>query len=190
MFNTVNQKQIDSRIGRLASAMPRWRRSSDATVAIEFSLLAVPFFFLLMGTVEVCLAYASGYLLEGGVITAGRFVRTGQAIQQADPQTAFEDRLCELTSSLINCDEIVYEAIIVDSFSDAEDNEPVFDGDGNMVSQGFSPGDASETILIRASFRYQFKTPLVSVFMPSWNGGDDSMLFMSTYVIRNEPFTF
>lgn len=166
-----------------------WKQDDRGVVAIEFALLAVPFLFLLLGTLEICYAYASGYVLETGIIQAARLIRTGQAQESADPQAAFEAKLCELTSSILDCSAITYESIVVDSFSDAETIEPEYDEDGNMVSQGFSTGDSGETVLIRASYRYHFKTPLVDLFVPSWHGGD-SLLFISTYALRNEPFTF
>lgn len=167
-----------------------WFADTRGVVAVEFALLAVPFLFLMIGTLEICIAYASGYVLETGVVQAARFVRTGQAQDAADPQAAFEARLCELTDAMLDCDAITYEAIVVDSFSTADASEPAFDEDGEMISQGFDPGAANETILVRASFRYRFKTPLVALFNPSWNGGDGSIRFLSTYAIRNEPFSY
>jgi Flp pilus assembly protein TadG len=64
---------------RAARAISRDRRGS---VAIEFSLIAIPFFMLLFGVLEVGIIFFGSSMLEKATADAGRLIRTGQAQEQ------------------------------------------------------------------------------------------------------------
>jgi len=176
-----------------AEKFPRvshWRKNRDGTVAIEFALTAIPFFLLVVGLLETSLLYAAATTLEGGTVAASRLIRTGQAQASGDPQTAFETLLCEHVDALIPCEELVYEAIVPpgNTFDDAEGIPPQFDGDGNLIPDGFDAGGVSDVVVIRTSYRYQFITPFVAPMFS--NNADNSTILMSTVTIRNEPYDF
>ena len=167
----------------------RWLSRDDGVVAIEFAMLALPFFALLIGSVEFSLAFAASYMLEGGTVEAARLVRTGEAVDSGDPETAFKDRLCDQVSFLIPCNDIVYESIVLDSFASASDFAPQYDASGNMVSQGFSAGASENVVMVRVFYKYEFMTPFIGNLVTN-GGGSSSMNLMSTAVIKNEPYTF
>ncbi len=165
-----------------------WRRDERGSTAVEFALVSLPFFTMLIGMVETSLFFASGNVLEGAAHEAARVLQTGQAQQSADPVGAFEDRLCEKVGIMIPCEDIVYEVVTLPAFTDAADYAPQFDAEGNLDSQGFSPGSVEDTILVRVSYRYNFLTPMLGEMM---SGGDgSSMLHMATVIVRNEPYEF
>lgn len=159
--------------------------NQDGATAIEFALLSIPFVFLVIGIIEVAIMFAAAAMLEGATNAAARLVRTGQIKNQADPQAAFRDALCDYTVALVNCNELVFESIPLDSFLDAQDMEPQYDEDGNMTSSGFDPGGSSDRVLIRVSYRYEMMTPFIG---PLLGGADKSILFISTIVLQTEPY--
>ncbi len=167
-----------------------WRKNRDGSVAVEFGLTAIPFFLLVVGLLETSLLYAAATTLEGGTVAASRLIRTGQAQASGDPQTVFEDLLCEHVNALIPCEELVYEAIVPPggTFGDAEGLPPQFDGDGNLIPGGFDAGGVSDVVVIRTSYRYRFITPFVAPMFS--NNFDNSTTLMSTVTIRNEPYEF
>lgn len=181
---------MPSSVFRFLKRRKSWRRDERGATAVEFGLIMFPFFLLFVGMVETTLFFTAGSILEGSALEAARTIRTGVAQQSGDPVTQFEQRLCEMLGVLIPCGDIVYEVQTVpdDSFSGAENIEPQFDGDGNMVSGGFSPGDAGEIVIIRLAYRYEFMTPFLGQIMGS--GSSNSRLLMSTVVMRNEPYEF
>lgn len=163
-------------------------RKEDGTTAVEFSLIAAPFVFILIGLVEMALMFSSQSLLEGATSTAARLIRTGQ-IQQStgDPQQEFENILCDFAEPLIPCNEIQYQVFNMDNFDEAENFPPAtFDGDGNLQDQNFDPGGVSDIVLIRVAYRYSITTPMFQPVLT--NNGDNTRLMMSTIVLQSEPY--
>ena len=162
----------------------------DGATAVEFGLLLLPFFMLIMGIIEISMYYANGIILEGAALASSRVVRTGQAQQSGDAQAAFEQAMCDEVGVMMNCDEIVYEAVSLgSSFAGSMAATPEYDADGNMVSSGFDSGGADEVILIRLSYRHDFLFPLIGDFMEE-NDNTNSATHISTIVLRTEPYDF
>lgn len=167
-----------------------WIRRKDGTTAIEFSLMAIPYIMLTLGTIELSIMYASASLLEGATGTAARLIRTGQLQQDQSgrqPEDIFRDSLCQYATVLINCNDISIEVLPLQSFADAENLEPQFDEDGNVVPQGFGAVGSNDRVLIRTSYRYNMMTPFIG---PLLVGPTNSRLFMSTLVLQTEPYDF
>ena len=167
----------------------KFLKREDGTTSLEFSLVMIPYLILSLGIIELSLMYAAGSLLEGATGSAARLIRTGQ-VQQAtsvDPQDMFRDRLCDYAQVLISCNDVEIEVVPMTSYTDFASLTPSFDGDGNMISQGFNAGGSNERILIRVAYRYEMLTPLVG---PLLSGQDGGTTFVSTIVLQTEPYEF
>lgn len=166
----------------------RWKYKEDGTTAIEFSLLVLPFFMLLVGIIEISLMFTSATLLENATSAASRMIRTGQIQQSSDdPQTLFRNEICDHTMAFVPCNDVVFEVQQLSSFSDFGAIAPTFDSDGNLVSSGFDTGGSSDRVLIRVAYTYEMMTPFIG---PLLAGSDNSILFMSTVVLQTEPYDF
>ena len=168
-----------------------WLRDDTATTAVEFSLIAIPFFTLILSIIELGLMFSAATMLEGATGKASRLVRTGQ-IQQAAADAAsqeqlFRDELCRRAVVLIDCNEIEVEAINVGSFAGGG-VAAEFDGDGNLVSSGFDAGGVSSVILIRTAYRYTLMTPFVNLLLGE--SGTGTRYFLSTVALQTEPYEF
>lgn len=172
----------------LLRILRKWLRNEEGAAAIEFALLAIPFFYLVFAIIEASLMFTSASLLEGATSSAARLVRTGQ-IQQAggDQEAAFRDALCDYATVLIDCNNVVIEAIPLSSFNDYDDAQPEYDEDGNLVSQGFDAAGSNDRVLLRTSVRYNMLSPFVGQLLA---GNDNRLLFMSTIVLQTEPYEF
>lgn len=159
--------------------------------AIEFALVAMPFFMLLIGTLEVAMFFAAGSVLEGGAATAARLLRTGQAQLSADPETTFREELCDRVDSMLDCDVLQYEVIHIaaNTFAAAENYEPEFDDDGNLIPQEFSTGNSNDVIMVQTVYRYEFLTPFIGTLMTG-EAGRNWAYHMATSVIKAEPYIF
>ncbi|TVQ82274.1 MAG: pilus assembly protein [Micavibrio sp.] len=166
-------------------------RNKDGAVAVEFALVAVPLFIVIIGILEMCLFFAAGMALEGAAQDSARVIRTGEAQKTGDPLTAFEDRVCKNSGILMKCGDISYEVIEISggSFYSVAEYEPQFDEDGEMISQGFAPGGVESTVLVRLAYRYKFTTPLIGGLMGDGLGGG-GFTHLSTVIIRNEPYDY
>ena len=175
----------------IRASLGLWKRREDGVVAVEFAMISIPFLVLLVGIVETALYFASSIVLEGASAEAARLIRTGELNDEADPEQAFEDRLCYLVSDIMDCDRIQYEAIAVaaGTFASADTLEPEFDAEGNLIPSGFDTGDSEDVIIVRSYYKYEFLTPLIGSLMTQ-DLGRDYMMLMSTAVIKNEPYSF
>ena len=154
---------------------------------MEFSLVAFPFTYLLMGIVELSLMFAAMSTLDYATNSAARLIRTGQVQQSgASSEQLFKDTLCSYAAVFLDCGALQYEVIKMDSFSDFASYPASFDDDGNLMSTGFDPGAVDDVILIRTAYKYQLLTPLLSsAFSDTTN---NSKLMMSTVVLETEPY--
>lgn len=169
----------------------RLKRRDDGVVAVEFALLALPLFTMILGIVELSMFFASGIVLEGAASEAARQIRIGQVQAAADPEAAFEEELCEKVGVMINCNDLQYEVIHVDedTFSGAQNQPPQFDENGNLMGSGFNSGNSNDVVIVRAAHRYEFLTPFVGG-MIARSTGTNSLMHVATVVIKSEPYNF
>lgn len=169
----------------------KWWSKKDGATAVEFSLLALPFVVMVIGTIEIALMFTTQSLLDASTATAARMIRTGQ-IQQTDAgdqEQLFRDTVCDFSALLIPCADIQLQVTDLASFGDADGlPPPTFDEDGNLQGQGFSAGGVSDVVLIRVVYQYSIITPLMQFVLT--NRDDGTRLMMSTMVLQTEPYEF
>lgn len=166
-----------------------WLFRRDGTTAIEFSLLALPFMLTIVAIIELSLFFVSDSLLQGAVADAARTIRTGQLQSDADPLTAFKNKLCAHAAIFLDCDSIQYQVRKLDTFDD--DLTPEVDEDGNMVPPDTFEVDqiqAGCVAMVRVTYRYQFVTPFFAQIFGNYSG--NRRLQMATLVFQAEPYDF
>ena len=175
---------------RMLNQIKGWLIEEDATAAIEFALVGLPFIIMLIGFIEVCLFFSSAVSLEGATNDAARMIRTGQVQAAGDPVKVFQNELCAQVSGLINCAGLQYQVIPIagNSFSNVAALSPQFDANGNLINQTFNPGQSNGDVLVRVVYQYVFLTPLLGKIITG--GAATQGLLMSTIVIQNEPYKF
>lgn len=175
---------------RKNAILARYIDDQSGATAVEFGLLALPFFMLLVGIFELSMFYASGVILEGAANGASRMIRTGQAQNSGNPQAAFEAEMCDQVGVLVNCADIVYDAVSYgDSFDGVANASFELDEDGNMISAGFDAGGSNEVIMVRLAYSHEFFFPFMAQILSDGTRQNASM-HMSTVVLRTEPYEF
>lgn len=172
------------RCGRL-----KYTRNESGAVAVEFALLAIPFFLLVIAILELAIMFAAESLMEGATMNASRQIKTGalQTSGEENLEALFRDELCSYATVLIRCEDVQIEVRELDSFADAGGMQPQFNEEGDFVSSGFDPGGSSAKVLIRTVYKYTALSPLLGTLL---FGQDNSRLFMSTLVMQSEPYDF
>lgn len=89
--------------GRLR-LLRRFRADTRGATAIEFALVATPFFILMMGILTIGAQYLALNSLEHGVAEASRQIRTGQAQQANMTVGDFRQMVCNSAGTFIACD--------------------------------------------------------------------------------------
>jgi Flp pilus assembly protein TadG len=151
------------------------------SVSLEFAAVAMPFFLLVCGTVELGLLAVNGAVLDGATREAARQIRTGQAQHSSDPLATFRNRLCAEVSGMVDCNRITFDVRSFPSFSSVS-VPPLYDADGNLQPTAFDAGQSSDVVVVRTTMRWNFVTPLLSQVV------GNSRNLISSFVFRNEPF--
>lgn len=167
--------------------LSRFRRAKDGATAVEFAMVALPFFFLLFAIMDISLMFFASTTLENGIIAAARKIRTGEA--QAANMTAqqFRTLVCNEISMLLGCDARLGIDVRKYSGFGSVQFAPALDQNGNMSgNMTFNPGTAGDVVVVRAFYTWPMLTPTVGTQFSNMAGG--KRLLESTMAFRNEPF--
>jgi Flp pilus assembly protein TadG len=183
----------------LASAARRFRADARGVTAIEFAIVAAPFFLLLMGIMTIGLQYLSVHFLEHGVEAAARKLRTGEAQKAGMTLADFRKLFCEEAGFIIACDNRL--VIHIKSSETFAGLSPVTScvTDGSLTPAAGSQGDdirtraggASEAVMVSACYQWDMGLDLwQSVWnlispMPTVAGRP---ILSAATAFRSEPF--
>ena len=156
------------------------RRERDGVAAIEFSLIAIPFFILLFAILETGYIFLLSVMLEGATADGARQVRTGE-VTAATPAT-FQNTVCTNMYGMIDCDDFLYDVRIVPSFGGIPPEAVPVD----QASATFAPGSPDAIVVVRVMYRWNFITPLLENLLGADANGTRHLI--STVAFRNEPF--
>jgi len=173
---------------KLHKKLQDWAEDKRGIAAVEFAMIAMPFFFLIFGLLEVCAIFIMTTVLEHGLNEASRQIRTGQAQEAGFGAVAFKNAVCSELFDLLDCEGNL--TLDVKTFADfgSTDNPSPINGSGDFDSSDFdySPGGANEIVVVRAFYEWDLFTPVMSA--PLANLKDGKRLLQSTIAFRNEPF--
>ncbi len=199
------------------SRRPRFRlwrklaRSKDGAAAIEFAILAIPYFMIIFAIIETFVAFAAEQLVTNAVNTLGRQLRTGQITYQMNrPDTDMNDvtkfrrAFCEEVSIMIQCSEaeistpskLYIDARTFASFAAIPKSIPrkstAAYADIDPTSFKFTPGGPSTINMLRAYYRWQVITDLVRPYITTIRPSDGSLpsdfLIVATTAFQNENY--
>lgn len=170
------------------------RRSEDGSVAIEFAFIAPFFLLLIFGIIETSLSWFGGIVLQNGMLTAARMIRTGQAAATNMTQAQFRTAICNQVNNLLSCDadRLYIDVTAMPNFAGATFTNPQNpDGSFNTALNNFNIGNSSQTggnsiVLVRAFYVWHLTTPLVGALYANMPNND--RLLSASSVFRNEPF--
>lgn len=169
----------------------RWRRlwrDKRGVAAVEFALIALPFFMLTFGLIEIIMVFILSTTMDYGVQEAARRVRTGELQAASGDMAKFKQAVCGELFLLLDCEtKLSLDVRKYDSFS-ATDFTPPVDKDGKLKTDGmvFDAGKANDIVVVRAFYAWDLITPVISAPMSNLAGG--KRLLVATATFRNEPF--
>lgn len=192
--------------GMVSSALARLGRDESGASAIEFSILAIPFFLMVFAIIETFIAFGAEQLLNYGVDKIGRQLRTGEITFNTGELTdvtedEFKLLFCENVSLMIDCKGTFGTRLFLDVRSfDNFDNIPIGvprvgnakGGDLDTSDFDFAPGAASTVNIMRAYFKWQVMTDLIRPYLSNIDTTDGSLpqyyLMVATTAFRNEAY--
>lgn len=179
---------------RRAKFVRRFGRDQRGSVAIEFSLLALPFALLLFAILESCISFAAQEVLANTTDDIARQVRTGQ-LRAADLDAVrLRKMVCDRMEIIVSsgCPGLAIDLRAVDSFQAATGLGAIWnasktdidtsDFDVCKLSNGVSPCQTLSKLVLRVVYRW----PTVMSYMG--NLPNNKTLHFSMAAWQNEPF--
>jgi Flp pilus assembly protein TadG len=163
------------------------RKTREGAAAVEFAMVALPFFVLLYSLLELGLVFMIDAVAENAVVDATRLIRTGQAQQQGFDAAKFKTAFCN-NMSVFQSDcaaRTTIDVRVVAHFA-ADDEGADADGDGVPDEDNYDGGDAQDLILVRIWYRQPMIAPSLTQAVTS--GGAGEVVISSTTAFRNEPW--
>jgi len=161
------------------------RRKREGAAAVEFALVALPFFFMMFALLELGVIFVLDSVLSNAMQGSSRLIRTGQAVAMTPRE--FRDDVCGRMSVFASqCDERISIDVRVIPAFDSPLPDPMADGTTFNDSQlTFQPGTINSLVVVRI----WYKQPLVTTFLGQALSrlNDGSAHLMTTTAFRNEP---
>ncbi|MBX4899375.1 TadE/TadG family type IV pilus assembly protein [Rhizobium bangladeshense] len=209
---TVVDQKTDRKRGFAPFRFSQFRavaRSRDGAAAIEFALLAIPYFVVIFAILETFIAFAAEELVSNAVDTMSRRMRTGQITYNLGrttdmSQTQFRQAFCSEISILIKCStseaatpsKLYVDVQTFSSFSAIPTTIPRVSSDRyadiNTAAFKYTPGGAGTINMLRAYYRWEIITDLVRPYITTIRPSDGSMptqyLIIATSAFQNEQY--
>jgi Flp pilus assembly protein TadG len=166
-------------------------RDDRGVTAIEFGILALPFFTIIFAILETTMVFFAGQVLDSAVEDASRMIKTGRAQAAGYNMTNFRTLMCGYTFNLFDCSKIRIRVKKLDNFTSTSTSTTpttctLTSCELTMV-EDWLPGAGRDVVQVFAYYRW----PLL-VNLPYFNlknQPDNYRLLGATRVFRNEPFT-
>jgi Flp pilus assembly protein TadG len=183
-------------IERLASrtGLVRLTKDETGTTAIEFAMVAAPFFMFIFAIVGVSFYFFINTSLDKGMDQASRLVRTGQAQNAKMTVKDFKDKICSSAGGWIKCNKV---QVFVQKYPDWASVQPqaCVDANGNVVANSAPDGalisqysgSSSDIVMVTTCYKWEF--PASIPYFKLGNMSDKSLMLQSSTAFRSEPFT-
>lgn len=173
-------KSISCKNGSKKRLLGRFRSDNKGATAVEFALVAFPFFFLLTSIIEASLFFFAGQMLESSVDRVGRLVRTGQ-LDETTSKAQLKERLCTEASLLFDCQILLVDVKSATTFAGL--GTPPTAVGGELLSSDFgynSPG-SSKIMRITVTYEWPVFSNYVAAHLADLNSGNALLTAISVF---------
>ena len=170
---------------RLPRCLARFRANERGATAVEFGLIAMPFFGVLFGIMHTSIIMFANQTLQSMTTAAARKVMTGE-IKTSNGVAAFRTALCADPYDLMfDCDKVLVQVkSFGTSFATASPssfvNNACFNADEAPTAECWDAGGARSVVVIRVAYDWPF-----SVNLENFN---EKTTLVAVSAFRNEPF--
>lgn len=187
----------NSRSSSTKKALQGWLYDTRGASAIEFSLVAIPFFLLVFAILGSSLYFFVSTSLEHGVRDAARNIRTGEAKQSSTTIADFRQSVCDEAGAGINCKKLrvliqsdpSWAGITPEACVDA--NNELVNSTGaikELVSD--YAGDASSVALITVCYEWDLADTFSFLKLGKGPNGSGAAVIQAATAFRVEPHPY
>ena len=181
----LSRLAIWPKIVKTPNTIGQFCKEDDGATAVEFGMLALPFFLLFMSIIECSLFFFSGQMMESAIDTVGREIRVG-ILNQTTTADQFKAAVCEEAKILFDCSKIKVDLKVVDTFNNLGGMPQPVDGVVVDEAYGFATPGAERIIMITASYEWPIYTNYLQKYMSGLNSGN--ALITAVSVFKSEPY--
>ena len=165
----------------------RFARDRDGATAVEFALVATPFFLLLFGILEIALIFFATAVSEDAVSEAARDIRTGEVQTLGQTEVDFRGAICARIDVIADCGRLRVDVRTFDNFNAADMGAPMTE-EGELDDEHFTfePGEAGDVVVVRVFYDWPLLGPGMVNGLSNMSG--NRRLISSATAFRNEPF--
>ncbi|MCF6291867.1 MAG: pilus assembly protein [Robiginitomaculum sp.] len=172
---------------RTDQLLKRFSRANNGATAVEFALIAAPFFFLLFAMLEIIMVFFVTVTMEHATMEVARTIRTGESQQAGQSSGDFLNAVCAEMNDLIPCNgNVSIDVRTYADFGDVNITTPIENGELNNAAFLYNPGEAGDIVVVRVFYTWEVQTPMIAVIFANLN--DNHRLLIATAAFRNEPF--
>jgi Flp pilus assembly protein TadG len=182
---------LDVRVPYPACAPARQASAARAgTVAVEFGLIAIPFFLIIFATVQTAIVYMAEQELETITEQSSRYILTNKGSSYT-AKTFHDNVVCKQVVALFDCSKLMVDVQDYGtgtSFSNASTSMPklTFNPDGTVQNTwNYTSGSPGDIMVMR--IMYQWPVFLKPFGYNLSNLSNGNRLMMATAVFKDEP---
>jgi Flp pilus assembly protein TadG len=180
-------------MAKLRRTRKNFSDSEKGATALEFAMVAGPFFLILGVIIETGLMMFSEYALQSAVQDSGRLIRTGQAQNSNFSAASFKTVICNTAGVLMDCDNkvTVYVNHSAQTFAQLNAMVPAFVSIGPSVSNTpfpptYSCGAPLQPVAVVATYDWYFSMVGMSYLGNIMNNSARRLIGFAIFL--NEPF--
>lgn len=134
----------------------KFRRDNSGSAAVEFSLVALPFFALLFAIIETGIVFFAGQVLETGVQDSSRLIFTNQITNINTTATQFKADLCNRVAVLLDCTGLDIDVKYYPAGTAITITDPITSGSYDASGLGFTipPPNSTGTVVVRGFYQW------------------------------------
>ena len=195
------------RLISLKRPFKRIRKSESGSTAIEFGILAIPFFMIIVATVETLVAFAGEQILVNAVDNMSRQLRTGEITFNTGnatdlTETEFRDKFCNEINIVLTCSAEITpdQKLFVDlkevvNYSDIDVGIPKVSSAeyAELDTSGFEylPGASGAINVLRVYYKWDVTVDIIRPYITNIRPGPEGSeyyLMVATTAFRNEDY--
>lgn len=171
----------------LAASLREFRGNRKGSAAVQFSLLAIPFFMMIFAIIETAVIFFASQALETATQDSARLIMTGQAQTSGMSASQFKTNVCSRLASFFDCSNGIYVDVkSYTTFSSVVITDPI-DGSKNFVNNfSYSPGGSGDIVVVRLFYQWPLIVTGLGYDIGNING--NKRLLAATAAFRNEPW--
>lgn len=166
----------------------RRRRGREGVAAVEFAMVAIPFFLVIFSILELGIVFIMNAMLETATMDTGRLVRTGQAQAQGFDKDRFKSEFCS-RMALFKSDcakRATVDVRVISHFGVDDLKDPITDDAIDPEKTTYNDGAPNSLVLVRVWYAHPLVTPFLNQSVSRIGKG--KVLLTAATAFRNEGF--